>query len=700
MHRISPSLLFLLLAWGPAHGQGPGGAPIARSVPKVDTLHGEVRVDEYFWLRERSNPEVIAHLEAENRYAEATMAPTEGLRKRLYAEMRGRMPAADQSPPTRIGPYLYYRRMEPGKQYAIHARKRGSVEEVYLDLNELAQGHRHYRADLVMVSPDHGVLAFTEDTTGSERYSLRFRELATGRFLPERIDSVSGSAAWAADGRTIFYTRADRSQRPDRILRHTIGTDPASDVVVFREADPLFRVQVYRTRDNRYVIVRSLSVNTAEAHFVAAERPNQPLRMIAPRHTGGRYHVEHNGGRFIFYTNTDSASNFKISAAPVANPGRDNWRDLVPHRSSVLISDYEVFRNHLVMYERRDALRPIRIRDLRTGAEHTLSFADSVYSAFRGSNPDHDTDTLRFTYSSFVTPTTIYAYQMDTRRRTVVKRDSVAGHDPSRYATERTWARAPDGALVPVSLVYRRPLARDGTRPLLLYAYGAYSFSTDAQFDSRLFSLLDRGVVCAIAHVRGGQEMGRQWYEQGKMLEKRNTFTDFIASAEHLVREGYTSASRLAIRGGSAGGTLVGAVINMRPELFRTAVAEAPFVDPINTLLDASLPLTTSEWEYWGNPRVREQYEYLRTYSPYDNVARQRYPSLLATAGLNDPRVAYWEPAKWVARLRAHDTARQPLLLRTSMGAGHRGASGRFDALEEEAFVYAFILSQLEVREN
>ena len=708
MRRTCPSILFLLLSSilaDAAPGQEGAGArqsahspPAARAVPRADTLHGSVRVDEYSWLRERSNPAVLAHLEAEYGYAEAMMAPREVLRKQLYEEMRARTPGADQTPATRIGPYLYYRRTEPGKQYPVHARKRGSVdapEEAYLDLNSLAQGHRYFSADLVTVSPDHGLLAVSVDTTGAERYSLRFKDLATGRFLPERIDSVSGNAAWAADRRTLFYTRSDPSQRPDRIYRHTIGTDPATDVLVFHEPDPLFRVQVYRTKDNRYIVVRSFSVNTAEARFVPADRPRQPLRMIAPRHTGGRYHVEHNDGRFILYTNTDSAANFKISEAPVANPARRNWRDLVPHQSSVLIADYELFRDHLVLFERRDALRPIRIRDLRTGAEHTLSFVDSVYSAFRGSNPDHDTDTLRFTYSSFITPTTTFAYHMASRERAVVKRDSVAGHDPSRYATERTWARAPDGALVPVSLVYRRPLAKDGTRPLLLYGYGAYSFSSDAQFDSRLFSLLDRGVVYAIAHVRGGQEMGRQWYEQGKLLQKRNTFTDFIASAEHLVREGYTSPGRLAIRGGSAGGTLVGAAINMRPELFRAAVAEAPFVDPITALLDPSLRLTTTEWEYWGNPRVQAHYENLKSYSPYDNVRRQRYPSLLVTAGLNDPRVAYWGPAKWVSRLRAHDTGGQPLLLRINMGAGHRGASGRYDALEEEAFVYAFILSQL-----
>ncbi|HEX8390923.1 MAG TPA: S9 family peptidase, partial [Longimicrobium sp.] len=673
--------------------------PVARVIPRPDTLHGDVRVDNYYWLRDRTNPEVISYLEAENRYADTAMAGTRALQERLYQEILGRIKQTDLSVPDRIGPYYYYSRTEEGKQYPIYVRRRGSMtapEEVLFDQNRMAEGHRYYSLGAFSVSPDHRMLAFAVDTAGSEHFTLMVKDLTTGQVLPDRIEDVHFGAVWAGDNRTLFYTRTDASQRPDRIFRHTVGTPTSADVKVFEDADPLFRVGVERTKDNRFIVVGSESYTTSEAMVAPAAGPFE-FRMVSPRQDGLIYSVEHQGDHFVIRTNEGEANNFKLVQAPDADPSRRAWRDLVPARDSVLIDGFDVFRNFLVLYERGNALRQIRVRDVRTGREHAIAFQEPVFTASPGSNPEYNTDTLRFGYTSLVTPSSVYDYDMGSRQRVLRKQTEVlGGYDPSQYASERTWARAQDGTLVPVSLVYRKPLVRDGRRPMLLYAYGSYGISTDPGFSIANLSLLDRGVVYAIAHIRGGQEMGRAWYDQGKMMNKRNTFTDFIAAAEHLTRERYTSRERLAIRGGSAGGLLMGAVVNMRPDLFKAVVADVPFVDVINTMRDASIPLTTAEWVQWGNPIASEQeYRYMLSYSPYDNVAAQSYPTMLVTTGLNDPRVAYWEPAKWVARLRATRTDDNLLLLRTNMGAGHGGSSGRYDALRETAFRYAFILHQL-----
>ncbi|WP_349263085.1 S9 family peptidase [Longimicrobium sp.] len=672
---------------------------MARVIPRPDTLHGDVRVDNYYWLRDRTNPEVISYLEAENRYADTAMAGTRALQERLYQEILGRIKQTDLSVPDRIGPYYYYSRTEEGKQYPIYVRRRGSMtapEEVLFDQNRMAEGHRYYSLGAFSVSPDHRMLAFAVDTAGSEHFTLMVKDLTTGQVLPDRIEDVHFGAVWAGDNRTLFYTRTDASQRPDRIFRHTVGTPTSADVKVFEDADPLFRVGVERTKDNRFIVVGSESYTTSEAMVAPAAGPFE-FRMVSPRQDGLIYSVEHQGDHFVIRTNEGEANNFKLVQAPDADPSRRAWRDLVPARDSVLIDGFDVFRNFLVLYERGNALRQIRVRDVRTGREHAIAFQEPVFTASPGSNPEYNTDTLRFGYTSLVTPSSVYDYDMGSRQRVLRKQTEVlGGYDPSQYASERTWARAQDGTLVPVSLVYRKPLVRDGRRPMLLYAYGSYGISTDPGFSIANLSLLDRGVVYAIAHIRGGQEMGRAWYDQGKMMNKRNTFTDFIAAAEHLTRERYTSRERLAIRGGSAGGLLMGAVVNMRPDLFKAVVADVPFVDVINTMRDASIPLTTAEWVQWGNPIASEQeYRYMLSYSPYDNVAAQSYPTMLVTTGLNDPRVAYWEPAKWVARLRATRTDDNLLLLRTNMGAGHGGSSGRYDALRETAFRYAFILHQL-----
>jgi oligopeptidase B len=673
--------------------------PVARVIARTDTMHGDVRVDNYFWLRDRNNPEVISYLQAENAYADSVMAPTRQLQETLYQEILGRIKQTDTNVPDRIGPYLYYSRTEEGKQYPIFARRRGSMqapEEVILDQNQMAQGKRYFSLGAFQVSPDHRLLAFSVDTTGSERFTLMVKNLESGQIMPERVDSIGFGATWAADNRTLFYTKTDSANRADRIFRHTLGTPRTQDQLVFHEPDVLFRVGVYRTKDDAYMVISSGSFTTSEARVVRADRPGDPFRVVVPRQKDLLYGVEHQDGHFVIRTNADGANNFKLVTAPESDPSRANWRDLVPHRETVLLDDYDVFRGHLVLYERTNALRQIRVRDIRTGDEHVIEFQEPVYTAAPGSNPEYNTTTLRFGYQSMVTPFSVYDYDMATRRRELRKQNEVlGGYDPSQYATERSWARAGDGTMVPVSLVYKKPFVRDGSRPMLLYAYGSYGSSTDPTFSSANLSLLNRGVVFAIAHIRGGQEMGRSWYDQGKMMNKRNTFTDFIAVAEHLVRERFTSSERLAIRGGSAGGLLMGAVVNMRPDLFKVVVADVPFVDVINTMADASIPLTAGEWEQWGNPANEAEYRYMLSYSPYDNVERKAYPTMLVTTGLNDPRVAYWEPAKWVARLRTMKTDQNPLVLRTNMGAGHGGSSGRYDALRETAFRYAFILHHL-----
>jgi oligopeptidase B len=677
--------------------------PVARVIARTDTMHGDVRVDNYFWLRDRNNPEVISYLQAENQYADSVMAPTRQLQETLYQEILGRLKQTDSNVPDRIGPYLYYSRTEEGKQYPIFARRRGSMEspeEVILDQNQMAQGRRYFSLGAFEVSPDHRLLAFSIDTTGSERFSLMVKNLETGEILSERVDSISFGATWAADNRTLFYTKTDSANRPDRIFRHTLGTPRSQDQLVFHEPDVLFRTGVYRTKDDAYLVITTGSFTTSEARVVRADRPNDPFRVVAPRQKDLLYGVEHQNGRFVIRTNADGANNFKLVTAPESDPSRANWRDLVPHRETVLLDNYDVFRDHLVLYERTNALRQIRVRDIRSNDEHVIEFQEPVYTAGPGSNPEYNTSNLRFGYQSMVTPFSVYDYDMASRRRELRKQNEVlGGYDPSQYATERTWARAADGTMVPVSLVYKKPFVRDGSRPLLLYAYGSYGSSTDPTFSSANLSLLNRGVVYAVAHIRGGQEMGRSWYDQGKMLNKRNTFTDFIAVAEHLVRERYTTSERLAIRGGSAGGLLMGAVANMRPDLFEVVVADVPFVDVINTMADASIPLTAGEWEQWGNPANEAEYRYMLSYSPYDNVERKAYPTMLVTTGLNDPRVAYWEPAKWVAKLRTMKTDQNPLVLRTNMGAGHGGSSGRYDALRETAFRYAFILHHLGIHQ-
>jgi oligopeptidase B len=667
--------------------------PLARSVPHVHTVHGESRIDEYHWLRNREDPQVLAYLEAENRYTEAIMRRTAKLQERLYQELRGRIKEEDLSVPVPWDDWLYYDRTETGRQYPIFCRRlkaEGTPEEILLDLNQLAAGHDYFRMGAFEISPDHRLLAYSVDTSGAEAFTIFVKDLATGELLAETIERTAPTAAWANDSETLFYIVLDEARRPSRLYRHRIGTNPVEDALVLFEPDEAFFLDINRSRSNRFLVLDLASHATSEVRVASAEDPVS-FEVVEPRRHGIEYSLTHHGDRFYIVTN-DGAPNFRLVSAPVDRPGRAQWTEVLPYRPEIKLDAAEAFAGHLVLWERMDGLRRIKVLDLSTGEEHLVPFPEPVYTVRPQENLEFDSSVFQFSYTSLVTPASVVDYDLRARTWTVRKQTEVAGYDPSRYRSERFFATAPDGTRVPVSVVYRLPLRRDGSSPLLLQGYGSYGLSFDPGFSSNLLSLLDRGYVGAIAHVRGGEEMGRAWYDGGKLLNKRNTFTDFIAAAEHLVAEGYTSSDRLAINGGSAGGLLMGAVSNLRPDLFRAVIAEVPFVDVVNTMLDATLPLTVIEYDEWGNPNDPTYYEYIRSYSPYDNIASRDYPHMLVTAGLNDPRVAYWEPAKWTARLRARKTDRNRLLLKTNMGAGHGGASGRYDYLREVAFKYAFLL--------
>jgi oligopeptidase B len=670
--------------------------PVARRIPKVDLLHGDRRVDEYHWLRDRNNPEVAAYLQAENAYTDAVMRPTERFQARLYEEMLARIQETDLSVPYRDGGYFYYSRTEEGKQYPILCRKKGSLEapeEVTLDLNALAEGHAFFSLGAYAVSDDGRRLAYSTDVTGGREYTLYVKDLTTGELLPERIEKTA-SVSWAADGRTLFYVVEDAAKRPHRLLRHVVGT-AGPDALVHEENDELFRLFAWRSHSRAYELLVAASHTTTEVRYLPSDQPDGVWKTVAPREHEHEYDVEHHSDRFLIRTN-DRGRNFRLVAAPVEDPRRENWTEMVPHRDDVMLEGLEVFQDHYVLLERAQGLPRMHVTSLRHGATHHIAFPEPAYSVFPGHNVEFDTHVFRYTYQSLVTPLSVFDYDMESRRSTLLKEQPVlGGYDRGRYDSERLAVQAPDGALVPVSIVYRKGLARDGSHPLLLTGYGAYAFPFPVSFSSNRLSLLDRGFVFAIAHVRGGGELGKPWHDDGRMSRKRNTFTDFIAVAEHLIAAGFTSPPRLVAEGASAGGLLMGAVANMRGELFGAIVSKVPFVDVINTMLDASLPLTAGEWEEWGDPRVREHYEYMKTYCPYTNLAPKPYPPMLVKTSFNDSQVMYWEPAKYVARLRVLKTDDHELLLKTNMEAGHGGASGRYDYLREVAFDYAFVLGRV-----
>lgn len=671
--------------------------PVAGVRPQVLEAHGERRVDPYYWLRDRADPEVTAYLDAENAYAQAVMAPAADLQERLYQEIVGRVQESDTSAPTLFKGWWTYTRTVEGLDYEIYCRRRGSMdapEEVYLDGNELARGHEYFDVGYVERSPDEKLVAYAVDSNGAELHELRFREMETGRELADVVSGVYYGAAWAADSSTFFYVRPDKAMRPFQVWRHRLGTAAADDALIFQEDDERFEVGLEASKSERFIFISTASQVTSETRFLPADDPDAQPVMVEPRRSGIEYSVDHQEDRFLILTN-DEAVNFRLMAAPVTSPGRASWTEVLAERPDVRLNFIDVHRRHVMLGQRSDGLQRLEVLDTAGGELHVVPQPDATYTAFPGSDPNYGGHVMRFFYTSLTAPWSAVDYDVESRTRTVVKEQPVrGGYRRVDYATERVWAAAPDGARVPISLVYRRDLRRDAG-PLLLHGYGAYEHSNDPMFDPARLSLLDRGFVVAIAHVRGGGEMGRTWYEQGRLLHKRNTFTDFIACADRLVAERYTRPELLAIRGRSAGGLLIGAVLNERPEGFACAVAQVPFVDALTTMLDDKLPLTVNEYDEWGNPQELDYYQYIKGYSPYDRVREAAYPALLVTAGLNDPRVSYWEPAKWVARLRTLNRGHRPIVLRTQMGSGHMGPSGRYESWREEAFVMAFVISQL-----
>jgi len=670
--------------------------PRAQRLPRTTTLHGRTLVDDYHWLREKDDPRVRAYLQAENEYTAALMRPTEQFQDALYHEMLARIKETDMGVPYRYGEYEYFSRTQEGQDYPIYCRRPTSdrtVEQIMLDLNALAQGHEFLSLGALSVSQDARLLAYSLDFTGFREFTLYVKDLDSGTLLPERIEHVR-SIAWANDSATLFYAVEDDAKRAYRLYRHRLGD--GEHTLVYEEPDVRFSIGVQRSRSRGYIFLGAHSATASEVRLISADAPLAPFKVVAARAPDHEYDVDHRGDLLYIVTN-DRGRNFRLVTAPVSAPEPANWTEMIPHRDEVMLEDIDLFVRHAVVHERVGGFPRMRVLNFATAQEHEIEMPEPVYSAFATGNAEFDTDVFRFSYESLVTQGTVFDYDLNTRSRTLLKQEEIlGGYDPSRMRSELLYAAAADGARIPISLVYRRDLREDAKpQPLLLTGYGAYGFASDVHFSSSRLSLLDRGAVYAVAHVRGGGEMGKKWHDQGRMLNKKNTFTDFIAVAEHLVAQGYTSPGRMVIEGGSAGGLLVGAVTNLRPDLFKAVVAEVPFVDVINTMLDASLPLTTGEYEEWGDPQQPEYFHYMLSYSPYDNIAPRDYPAILTETSLNDSQVMYWEPAKYVAKLRATKTDRNPLLLKTNMGAGHGGASGRYEYLREIAFTYTFILWQM-----
>jgi oligopeptidase B len=697
-----------------AERSGAPQPPVAQRHLVEHVIHGDRRTDAYAWLRDKNDSAVTGYLNAENAYTDAVLCDTEPLQEKLYQEMLGRILQTDLSVPYRLRGYLYFTRTEEGKQYPVHCRRReaeNAPEELLLDLNALAAGHSFLSLGAFAVSDDNSLLAYSLDTSGFRQYTLQIKDLRTGEIFPVRIERVT-SAAWAADNRALFYTVEDETtKRSYRLYRHVLGaTEP--DALLYEEHDERFRIDIERTRSGVFLLLTIASHTASEVRFLPARQPNADFRLIAPREDNHEYYADHHPGSAddasggIFYIRTNSGGRtFRLVTARVDDLHRDSWEELIPNRPEVMLASAQAFASHLVLYEREGGLPYLRVVPLGAHAGDPLAssqrilFTEPVYNASLGANPEFVTDHLRFPYESFITPRSVFDYDLRSGEQILRKQQPVlGGYDPTQYASERLLVRAPDGAAVPLSVVYRRDTPRDGSAPLLLYGYGSYGISVPVNFSSNRLSLLDRGVIYAIAHVRGGGELGKPWHDAGRMHKKHNTFTDFIASAEHLIALRYTAPDRLIIEGGSAGGLLMGAVANMRPDLFRIVISHVPFVDVLNTMLDASLPLTVGEYEEWGNPQNARDYFYIKSYCPYTNLERKEYPTMLVKTSLNDSQVMYWEPAKYVAKLRTVKTDSNPLLLKINMGAGHGGASGRYDYLREIALDYAFLLSQMGIR--
>lgn len=673
--------------------------PVAGKTEKKLVMHGHERMDPYYWMNQRDDEKVIGYLEAENAYTDAVMAHTKDLQKQLYDEMLSRIRQDDESVPYKKDGYYYYSRYEQGKEYPIHCRKKadlGNPEEILLNVNEMAEGHEFFSLGSYDISTNNQLIAYSVDTVSRRLYSIHIKDLSTGQVFPEIIASTSGMVAWANDNKTLFYVVRDEvTLLPYKVYRHEVGTDPAEDVLVYEEKDPTFSTSCYKTKSRKFIMIGLFSSITTEYRYLDADDPSGEIRILSPRERGMEYYADHYQGHFYIRTNF-AAKNFRLMKAPVGNPGKEHWEEVIPHRKDVLLDEFEVFNSYLVLSEKKNGLTQLRIMDWEQATDHYLPFDEETYSAWLSVNPEFDSEWLRFGYTSLTTPVTTYDYHMATHEKLLLKRDPVLGDfDPSHYEAKRLYATAPDGVSVPISLVYRKGIPLNGKNPAWITGYGSYGSSYDPNFSTVRLSLLDRGFVFAIAHIRGGEEMGYEWYEQGKMLNKKNTFTDFIACVEHLIKLNYTDPDHVIIYGGSAGGLLMGAVMNMRPDLYRGVIAAVPFVDVVTTMLDESIPLTTGEYDEWGDPRQKEFYDYMLSYSPYDNVEAKDYPAILVTTGYHDSQVQYWEPAKWVARLRDVKTDDNLLLFKVNMDYGHGGASGRFRRFEEIALEYAFALEVL-----
>lgn len=673
-------------------------APVAKKIPVQLERHGDIRIDNYYWLNNREDPEVIAYLEAENNYYEEKTAHTRFLKEKLYEEMKARIKEDDSSVPYKLNGYYYIFRFEKGKDYPVYSRKKGSLEadeEILFDVNKMAEGHAFYNLSGITVSEDNKFVSFGVDTVGRRNYDLYIKNLETGVILPEKIPFTTGSSVWGNDNNTLFYTRKDEETlRANRIYRHIIGTDPAEDELIYTESDETFGCSVSKTKSRQFLLIRSFSTLTSEFHYLNADTPQDEFKIFQARERGLEYAVDHYEDHWYILTNKDEAQNFKLMQTPLGKTNKTHWTDVIPHRDEVLLEDIDIFKDHLVLSERINGLTQIRVKRWDNRDDYFIPFEGETFMAFTTQNPEFNTEILRFGFNALNIPACVFDYNMNTREKTLLKQAEVLGgqFDENNYKTERLWAEAPDGEKIPVSVIYRKGMKRNGKNPLLLYGYGSYGVTIDPYFSSLRLSLLDRGFIFAIAHIRGGEYLGRRWYEDGKLLRKKNTFTDFIAVSRFLIEENYTSPDHLYASGGSAGGLLMGAVINMAPELYRGVLASVPFVDVLTTMLDDSIPLTTGEYDEWGNPNEELYYNYIKSYSPVDNVEAKTYPNLFVTTGFHDSQVQYWEPAKWVAKLRELKTGSGLLLFHTNMETGHSGASGRFEALWEIAMDYAFLL--------
>ncbi|WP_281336321.1 S9 family peptidase [Flavobacterium eburneipallidum] len=672
--------------------------PVAKIIPKTLEKFGDERIDNYFWLNDRENPEVIDYLNKENDYYNEMTAHTKAFQKELFEEMKSRIKEDDESVPYLYNGYYYITRFETGKNYPIYSRKKESLlakEEIMFDCNTMAKGHAYFQLGGLSISPDNKLAVFSIDVVGRRIYDIQVKDLETGEILSDKIEKVSGSAVWANDNQTIFYSSQDEvTLRSDKIFKHKLGTNQTDDILIYFEKDETYNVEIAKSKSRKYLAIESGSTLTTEYQILEADNPDGKFRMFQKRVRGLEYSINHYGDSFYIMTNKDEATNFKLMKTLETATTKENWTEVIPHREDVLLEDIEIFKDFLVLEERCNGLNKIRIMPWKGEGEYYLPFESETYTAYTSTNVDFDTDVLRYSYQSMTTPSSIIDFNMKTKTKEIKKEQQVLGgkFDKNNYLEERIWATAEDGTKIPISVVYKKGLKKDGKSPLLLYAYGSYGHSMDATFSSTRLTLLDRGFIFAIAHVRGGEDLGRQWYEDGKLLKKKNTFTDFIDCSKFVIEQKYTSPEHLYAEGGSAGGLLMGAIINMAPELYNGIIAQVPFVDVMTTMLDETIPLTTGEYDEWGNPNIKKYYKYMLSYSPYDNLKKQKYPNMYVSTGLHDSQVQYWEPAKWVAKIRSLKTEDTLLFLDTNMDAGHGGASGRFEAIKELAKEFSFLL--------